>query len=437
MTSQPDPPHSKLEKPTFAEASRFWLKLGLISFGGPTGQIAIMHAELVEKRRWISEGRFLHALNFCMLLPGPEAQQLATYSGWALHGTRGGVVAGALFILPSAILLWGLTWLALAGGNLPWVAAIFHGLQPAVMAIVATAILRIGSKALKQPLHWAIATMAFVAIYFLKLPFTGIVAVSGLAGLAAGKYAPTLLTAPSGQADMTDIEAPALPAGKYRTFRVLVTCLCLWALPLLVIGLTLGTSHVLFQEGIFFSKAALVTFGGAYAVLPYVAQQAVETQGWLTTEQMMTGLALAETTPGPLIMVLQYVGFAGAWHHAGRWSPLFAGTLGAAITTWCTFLPSFLLVLAGAPYIDKLRQAKALAAALSAITAAVVGVVLNLAVWFCAHALARADGGIDLFVLVVSMIFFLGLWKGRWNILVVIAAGGLAGLLWASAKMAS
>lgn len=438
MTSQPDLPPSELKKPTFAEATRFWLKLGLISFGGPTGQIAIMHAELVEKRRWISEGRFLHALNFCMLLPGPEAQQLATYSGWTLHGTWGGVVAGALFILPSAVLLWALSWLALAGGDLPWVAAIFHGLQPAVMAIVAAAILRIGSKALKQPLHWAIAAAAFAAIFFLRLPFIGIVMVSGLVGLTAGKFAPRLLRPPSGHGDVEEIEEHAPPSGKYRTLRILASCLSLWALPLVVIGLFLGTSHVLFQEGIFFSKAALVTFGGAYAVLPYVAQQAVETHGWLSTQQMMTGLALAETTPGPLIMVLQFVGFAGAWHHPGQWSPLFAGTLGAAISTWCTFLPSFLFVLTGAPYIDKLRQAKALASALSAITAAVVGVVLNLAVWFGVHALAPSGGQrVDLFVLTLSAIFFLGLWKGRWNIIVVIAAGGLAGLLWAWAKMAS
>jgi chromate transporter len=427
-------PFPKLEKPTFAEAARFWLKLGLISFGGPTGQIAIMHAELVEKRRWISEGRFLHALNFCMLLPGPEAQQLATYSGWTLHGTWGGVVAGALFVLPSAILLWALSWLALAGGALPWVAAIFHGLQPAVMAIVAAAIIRIGSKALKRPLHWAIAAAAFVAIFFLNLPFVGIVVAAGLIGLTAGKFAPHLLAAPTAQDDLPEPEEPAPASGKFRTLRVIASCLALWLLPLAVIGLLLGTGHILFQEGLFFSKAALVTFGGAYAVLPYVAQQAVETHGWLSTQQMMTGLALAETTPGPLIMVLQFVGFAGAWHHPGGWSPLVAGTLGAAITTWCTFLPSFLFVLTGAPYIDKLRRAKALSTSLSAITAAVVGVVLNLAVWFGAHALAPAGGRIDFFVLALSVIFFLGLWKGRWNILAVIASGGLLGFLWSWAN---
>jgi chromate transporter len=305
------------------------------------------------------------------------------------------------------------------------------------MAIVAAAIIRIGSKALKRPLHWVIAAAAFVAIFFLNLPFVGIIVTSGLIGLAAGKFAPRLLAPPAGHADVAETEEPSPPSGKYRTLRVLASCLALWFLPLAVIGLLLGTGHVLFQESFFFSKAALVTFGGAYAVLPYVAQQAVETHGWLSTQQMMTGLALAETTPGPLIMVLQFVGFAGAWHHPGTWSPLLGGTLGAAITTWCTFLPSFLFVLTGAPYIDKLRQAKALSTALSAITAAVVGVVLNLAVWFGVHALSPERGSVDLFVLVLSGLFFLGLWKGRWNILVVIGAGGLAGLLMAWAKMAS
>ena len=426
----PENPAIPAEKPSFATAARFWLKLGFISFGGPTGQIAIMHNELVEKRRWISESRFLHALNFCMLLPGPEAQQLATYTGWALHGTWGGVVAGALFVLPSAILLWALSWLALAGGDIPAIAAIFHGLQPAVMAIVVAAIIRIGTKALKRPLHWFIATAAFLAIYFLKIPFVAIVVGAGLIGLAAGRFAPKLLTVPAAHGEPDEPE-PAPASGKYRTLRVAACCLALWMSPLVVIGLLLGRESILVQQGWFFSKAALVTFGGAYAVLPYVAQQAVENFGWLSTQEMMTGLALAETTPGPLIMVLQFVGFAGAWHHPGHLPPLASGTLGAAITTWCTFLPSFLFVLAGAPHIDRLRKARALSAALSAITAAVVGVVLNLAVWFGLHAVVPQPGRIDYFVLGLSVIFFLGLWKGRWNILAVVGAGALAGLLWA------
>jgi chromate transporter len=424
----PGTPIVPSEKPSFATAARFWLKLGFISFGGPTGQIAIMHAELVEKRRWISESRFLHALNFCMLLPGPEAQQLATYTGWALHGTWGGVVAGALFVLPSAILLWALSWLALAGGDLPGVAAVFQGLQPAVMAIVAAAIIRIGSKALKRPLHWLIAAVAFVAIYFLQAPFIAIVAGAGVMGLLAGRYAPGFLAVPAVHGEPGEQELPP-PSGPYRTLRVVAGCLALWMLPLALIGLLRGRDDILFQQGVFFSKAALVTFGGAYAVLPYVAQQAVETFGWVTTREMMTGLALAETTPGPLIMVLQFVGFAGAWHHPGGLSPLVAGTLGAAITTWCTFLPSFLFVLTGAPHIERLRKAKALSAALSAITAAVVGVVLNLAVWFGLHAVAPEPGRIDYFVLGLSVVFFLGLWKGRWSILAVVGAGALAGLI--------
>jgi chromate transporter len=416
-------------KPSFSTAARFWLTLGFISFGGPTGQIAIMHTELVEKRRWIGESRFLHALNFCMLMPGPEAQQLATYVGWSLHGTWGGVVAGALFVLPSALLLWALSWLAMAGGHIPSVAAVFHGLQPAVVAIVAAAIIRIGSKALKRPAHWFIAAAAFVAIYFLAVPFVAIVASAGVIGLMAGRFAPNLLTK-SSAAEEQDEDEPAPAAGKYRTLRVSLCCLALWLLPLALTGLLRGWHDIFFQMGLFFSKAALVTFGGAYAVLPYVAQQAVETHHWLSTQEMMTGLALAETKPGPLIMVLQFVGFAGGWHHPGTLTPLVAGTLGAAITTWCTFLPSFLFVLVGAPYIDLLRKARALSAALSAITASVVGVVLNLAVWFGLHAAFPEPGRVDYFVIGLSVIFFVGLWKGRWNILAVVGAGAVAGLIW-------
>lgn len=417
-----------VERPSFATAAAFWLKLGLISFGGPTGQIAIMHTELVEKRRWISESRFLHALNFCMLLPGPEAQQLATYIGWSLHGTKGGVVAGALFILPAAVLLWALSWLSMAGGDLPWIAAIFHGLQPAVMAIVAAAILRIGSKALKTPFLWAVAALAFVAIFFLKLPFVAIIAAAGALGVIGARWKPSVLPPTTPASDGTGEDSPPPPSGKFRTARVALCCLALWWLPVLFLAFALGPGHILVQQGIFFSKAALVTFGGAYAVLPYVAQQAVEHFGWLDTRQMMTGLALAETTPGPLILVLQFVGFTGAWQHPGTFPPLLAGTLGAAITTWTTFLPSFLFILAGAPHMDRLRNVRALAAALSTITAAVVGVVLNLAVWFGMHALFPDEARLDVSALVLSAIFFLGLWKGRWNILAVIGAGAFLGL---------
>lgn len=423
-------PNSTLpEKPSFATAARFWLKLGLISFGGPTGQIAIMHTELVERRRWIGESRFLHALNFCMLLPGPEAQQLATFVGWSLHGTWGGVVAGGLFVLPSALLLWALSWLSMAGGDIPWIAAIFYGLQPAVMAIVAAAILRIGAKALKNPVMWAVAAVAFVAIYFLKTPFVAIIFGAGLLGMIGQKFNPRLfVTLAPDDDDGRNGEAARPRSSWLRTLRVFACCLALWWLPLLAIGLLRGTKDIFFQQGFFFSKAALVTFGGAYAVLPYVAQQAVEHFGWLSTQQMMSGLALAETTPGPLIMVLQFVGFAGAWQNPAGLPPLLAGTIGAAITTWCTFLPSFLFVLTGAPYIDRLRHIRALAAALSTITAAVVGVILNLAVWFGLHVIQPRPGHIDFLALGLSVIFFLGLWKGRWNLLTVVAAGAVIGL---------
>jgi len=417
------------QRPSYGEALRFWMKLGFISFGGPTGQIAIMHAELVDKRRWINEERFLHALNFCMLLPGPEAQQLATYIGWFLHGTWGGVVAGALFVLPAAIILWALSWLYMAGGNLAWIAAIFYGLQPAVVAIVAAAILRIGGKALKNPLMWSVAALAFVAIFFFKLPFALIILTAALLGLAGGRLGPDLfltIKEPSpGSEDIT--EAERRPSA-WRTFRLATVCLALWVTPILLAGHLRGWSDILVQEGIFFSKAALITFGGAYAVLPYVAQQAVEHYRWLETSQMMAGLALAETTPGPLIMVLQFVGFVGAWQNPGGLPPLLVGTLGAAITTWATFLPSFLFVLAGAPFIERLRHLKALSAALSTITAAVVGVILNLAVWFGGHVLFPAQGRPDFYAMILAAVFFLGLWKGKWSVVLVVIAGGLLGL---------
>ncbi|MFZ4682268.1 MAG: chromate efflux transporter [Terrimicrobiaceae bacterium] len=410
--------------PTLAEAARFWLRLGVISFGGPAGQIAIMHTELVEKRRWISEERFLHALNFCMVLPGPEAQQLATYTGWMLHGIRGGVMAGALFVLPSALLLWALSWLYMAGGSIPWIAAVFYGLQPAVIALVATAVLRIGSKALKTRFLWALAGLAFVAIFFLKISFLWIILCAAALGWLGGRRG---LLPPAKSTDPDEPPAQRIP--KRQTLKTAVVCVMLWAAPVVLAGLAFGWNSLFVQQGIFFSKAALVTFGGAYAVLPYVAQQAVENYGWLSTNQMMSGLALAETTPGPLIMVLQFVGFAGAWQNPGTLSPLLAGTLAAGITTWVTFLPSFLFILAGAPHMERLRHAKGFSFALSGITAAVVGVILNLAVWFGLHAFFPAPGKPDYFVMAMSVVFFLGLRKGRWGVIPVVLAGGGAGLL--------
>lgn len=406
-----------VHQPTFGEALRFWVKLGFISFGGPAGQIAILHTELVEKRKWISEERFLHALNFCMLLPGPEAQQLTTYLGWLFHGVRGGIVAGALFILPSVALLWGLSWLYAAGGTVPWVAALFWGLQPAVLAIVIGAVLRISKKSLRSPRLAALALAAFVAIYFFKISFVWILLGAALVGL--GFVRPT---AP----ESTAVSALANVQRRVSGW-VLAGGLALWWLPILGAGLIGGWAGLYFQQGLFFSQTALITFGGAYAVLPYVAQHAVEQFGWLHPNQMIAGLALAETTPGPLIMVLQFVGFLAAWQHPGSLPPWLAGTLGAAITTWATFLPSFLLVFAGAPYMERLRSVPKLTAALSGITAAVVGVILNLAVWFGWHILLP-NGRMDPLALAASLLFFLGLQFGKWTPLPVILAGGLLGV---------
>ncbi len=426
-----------LAHPSFAEAFRFWLKLGFISFGGPTGQIAIMHTELVEKRRWISESRFLHALNYCMLLPGPEAQQLATYIGWLLHRTLGGLVAGSLFVLPSAVLLWALSYIYVGWGSVPAIASIFYGLKPAVMAIVAHAVVRIGSKALKNSIMWTLAALAFVGIYFLKAPFPLIILLAGLIGLVGGRLWPDRFviikphTKPGRDSILSDVDLAPEHArvSLARSVRVTLVCLVLWWAPVGLLGAWLGWQDARFQQGIFFSKAAMVTFGGAYAVLPYVAQQAVERFGWLNGPQMLDGLGLAETTPGPLIMVVQFVGFVGAWNQPGNLSPLVAASLGAAITTWVTFVPCFLWIFLGAPYIERLRGSGRLSAALSAITAAVVGVVLNLAVWFGLHVIFPKPGAVDLFAAAVSAVAFVGLWRWKWDIIPVVIGGGTLGLI--------
>jgi chromate transporter len=426
-------------QPTRAEAFRFWLKLGLISFGGPTGQIAIMHAELVEKRRWISEARFLHALNYCMLLPGPEAQQLATYIGWLLHRTWGGVIAGTLFVLPSALLLWGLSFIYVAWGSLPGIAAVFDGLKPAVLAIVVAAGFRIGRRTLRNEVMATIALLAFAAIYFGRVPFPLIIAAAALVGWIGHRVRPDKFQVVKGHGAMTgggsvigeQAVAHARPS-LGRALRVTAVCLTLWWVPVLLTGAVLGWDHVLFRQGLFFSKAALVTFGGAYAVLPYVSQQAVEHYQWLQPGQMLDGLALAETTPGPLIMVLQFVGFVGAWQQPAPFSPLVGATLGAAITTWVTFLPCFLWIFLGAPYIERLREHRALTAALSAITAAVAGVVLNLAVWFGSHVLGPTDGAIDWLDVAIALVALVGLVRWKWDIMAVVAGAALVGLLrWA------
>ena len=427
----PDPEASS-SPPTFNEALRFWLKLGFISFGGPTGQIAIMHEELVERRKWISEPQFLHALNFCMLLPGPEAQQLAIYIGWILHRTWGGIVAGVLFVLPAAIILWVLSWLYVSYGELESVAAIFHGLKAAVLAVVVSAAIRIGSRVLKNPLHWGIAATAFGAIFFLKAPFPVILLGAGIVGLLAGTWRPDLMATAKGHRAMPAGQgnrrvATVAPSWR-RAMIVISVCLCLWWLPVWGLGAWLGSGHTVVREGIFFSKAAMVTFGGAYAVLPYVGQQAVEGFGWLSASQMMDGLGLAETTPGPLVMVLQFVGFVGAYQNPGDLPPLLAATLGAAITTWVTFVPCFLWIFLGAPHIEQLRNNLKLTAALSAVTAAVVGVILNLAAWFGEHAL-WVDSRIDWFVLLTALVASAGMWRWKWKLIVVIIACGVAGLL--------
>jgi chromate transporter len=430
--------------PTFGEALRFWIELGFISFGGPTGQIAIMHQELVERRRWIDEEHFLHGLNFCMLLPGPEAQQLATYIGWLLHRTWGGIAAGVLFVLPSAFILWGLSYIYMAFGNVPAIAAVFYGLKPAVMAIVASAVLRIGSKALKNEVMWTVAALAFVAIYFFQAPFPVIVAAAGLLGWIGSRVNRAKFVVIKGRESKKtgnkDREGSAEPAflalpvhtspSWSRAGRVLALGLALWWTPVLLAGAWQGWQGTLFRQGLFFSKAAMVTFGGAYAVLPYVSQQAVESYGWLAPGQMLDGLGLAETTPGPLIMVLQFVGFVGGWNHPGGLPPLLAATLGAAMTTWTTFAPCFLWIFLGAPHLEQLRRQERLSAALSTITAAVVGVVLNLAVWFALHVLVPESGIFDGFAAVLAVLAFAAMHRFKWGIVPVIAASALAGLVY-------
>lgn len=428
----PSPPRM----PTFKEAFRFWWRLGWISFGGPAGQISIMHKELVEKRRWLSEEHFLHALNFCMMLPGPEAQQLATYLGWRLHGARGGMAAGVLFVLPSMFILFGLSWLYMAGGTIPWVNGIFYGLMPAVIAIVVSAVKRIGSKALKTPGLWCLAVLAFVAIFFLKISFIGIILVAGLIGFLGGKRLPGQFPAGKGHgaghgSEEACVELPPVRRGGLaRTVLVTSVCLSLWWAPVFSVGAWLGWKGIHFQEGLFFSKSALVTIGGAYAVLPYVSQMAVEHFGWLGQRQMMAGLGLAETTPGPLIMVLQFVGFVAAWQNPGDLSPLVAGSLGALVTTWVTFLPCFLFVFLGAPHVEGLRERPALASALTAITAAVVGVILNLAIWFAWHALMPEDGKFDGFVAIMAVLAWVAMERFKVGVIPTLAICAALGVLW-------
>jgi chromate transporter len=388
--------------PTLAEATRVWLKIGLLSFGGPAGQIALMHKELVDERRWIGERRFLHALNYCMLLPGPEAQQLATYIGWLMHRTVGGLIAGLLFILPGALVMWGLSLLYVLYRQVPLVDALFFGVKAAVLAIVIEAGLRISKRALKNRAMIVIAIAAFLALFLLKAPFPLVIFGAGLVGWLGNRWAPALFgggghAGKDGAPEFKGVVDLMFERGELthtepsagRALRVLALWLPLWLGPVALLWVLLGGGNVFTQIGAFFSAMAVVTFGGAYAVLAYVAQAAVETYGWLVAGEMVDGLGLAETTPGPLILVLQFTGFLAAWRGHGGLDPLFAGSLGGLLTVWVTFAPCFLWIFLGAPYIEALRGNKALSAALTAITAAVVGVIANLALWFGLHVLFK------------------------------------------------
>jgi chromate transporter len=378
------------------------MRIGLLSFGGPAGQIAVMHRILVEEKKWLGESRFLHALNFCMLLPGPEAQQLATYVGWLLHGARGGLVAGLLFILPGCLALMALSFVYVTWHENEFVSAAMLGIKAAVIAVVIDALLRIGKRALRSTLARWLAIAAFVAIAMLNVPFPAVIAAAGIAGyVSARRHHRAVGTASADPTNDVDASAPQIPLRQIepsaaRAFGLLALWVPLWLAPVLVAALTLGGDHVFTQLGGFFSKTAVVTFGGAYAVLAYVAQEAVQRFGWVTPNQMMDGLGLAESTPGPLILVLQFVGFLAAYQAAGGSHPLFMGVIGALLTVWVTFAPCFLWIFLGAPYVERLRHHAGLSSALAAITAAVVGVIANLALWFTVHVLFARVGSYTL-----------------------------------------
>src|SRR5215213_6672659 len=439
---------------SFMEAFRFWVKLGFISFGGPAGQIAIMHRELFERRRWLSEERFLHALNYCMLLPGPEAQQLAIYIGWLLHRTLGGIVAGAFFVIPSIFILLALSYIYAAYGNLPAVAGIVAGFKPVVVAIVVEAIVKIGGRALKSAAHVVIAAAAFIAIYFFHIPFPLIVLAAAVAGLLGARAWPGLFTAKSAETKEASGGEPASEASKLieresrtvidddappsahtvpsgvRAMKVVAVGLVLWLLPLLALVAWRGWGSLHVQEYRVFTQAAFVTFGGAYAVLAYMTQAAVETYGWISHSQAIDGLALAETTPGPLIMVLQFIGFMAGWNNPGGMGQTASAVTGALVTTYTTFLPCFIFIFLGAPYIEVLRGNKNLTSALSGVTSAVVGVILNLALVFGAAVIW--PGGLtqdtNWVAALMSVAAFLALYRFKVDVLWVVLAGGVIGL---------
>ena len=443
-------PHSETNISTppaavsFWEAFRFWLKLGFISFGGPAGQIAIMHQELVENRRWISERRFLHALNYCMVLPGPEAQQLATYIGWIMHRTWGGIVAGGLFVLPSLFMLIALSWVYIAFGDVPLVAGLFYGIKPAVTAIVVQATYRIGSRALKNNILWAIAAAAFVAIFAAHVPFPAIIAGAALIGYVGGRISPETFKTGGGHgkagksfgAALIDDTTPTPDFARFRGSRLMgvaVVGLLLWAVPMGVLAMRYGWDGALTQMGWFFTKAALLTFGGAYAVLPYVYQGAVVDYQWLTATQMIDGLALGETTPGPLIMVVAFVGFVGGYVKAalGPDALFLAGAVAAMVVTWFTFLPSFIFILAGGPLVESTHGDLKFTAPLTAITAAVVGVILNLAMFFGYHVVWPGGfaGRFDWISALIALAAAVALIQFKRGVIEVIAACAVIGLL--------
>jgi len=453
-----DVPASKTVAPdythgiSFGEAFLVWLRVSLLSFGGPAGQIAVMHRIIVEEKNWISEGRFLHALNYCMLLPGPEAQQLATYMGWLLHRTAGGIVAGGLFIVPGVIAIMALSYIYAAYGNVGFVEALFFGLKAAVLAIVVQAVVRVGKRALRNPVMVAIAAIAFVAIFFFAVPFPVIIIAAALVGFIGARLGRPEFAAVEhggrGGAVIDSMLGEGIPdhvkPSSVRLFRVTAIWLALWLIPVAAVLIGLGPSNVFSQIAIFFSKMAMVTFGGAYAVLAYVAQQAADYYHWVQPREMLDGLGMAETTPGPLIMVVQFVGFMAAFRDAGGLPPMLAATLGGLLATWVTFAPCFLWIFAGAPYIETMRGNRALAGALTAITAAVVGVILNLSIWFALHTLFRQSfdvrrfglsfdapvfSSVDVPALALSIAAATAIFRFNVGMLTVLAASCVAGIL--------
>jgi chromate transporter len=426
------------------EATRFWLKLGFISFGGPAGQIAIMHQELVERRRWISEKRFLHALNYCMVLPGPEAQQLATYMGWLLHKTWGGIIAGVFFVLPSLFILIGLSWVYIAYGDQTWVSGLFYGIKPVVTAVVVHAAHKIGSRTLTNKALWALATAAFIAIFILKIPFPIIVVVAGSVGYFGGRFAPDYFNSTGGHGVSLSSYGPALidddtptpdhaKMNKLKTIKILIIGFILWVLPMGLLITILSWNGTFTQMAWFFTKAALLTIGGAYAVLPYVYQGAVVHYAWLSPTQMIDGLALGETTPGPLIMVVAFVAFVGGYGKAllGPDMLFISGAVAAALVTWFTFLPSFLFILVGGPLVESTHGELKFTAPLTAITAAVVGVILNLALFFIYHVLwpNGFGGGLDWLSVIIAIFATVALFHFKTNVIHVIIAGAIIGLI--------